>query len=391
MRAFLAVFILCCIQNSALRIAWTPSTTPSKTSQWRGQGLGRLSAMTSSSTYPELERALLREYSTFFAPMERRFYEDDVSFVDPLTSFTGIDKYQNNVDMLAGRSTLGRLLFKDASIALHKVTTVAPNKIQTRWTLQFTIKFLPWQPRPRFTGVSIYTINAATGKVQGQEDYWDAINLSRGEYKAVPFSQGLQYFLAGLSGDQTAEMAAPELPFELLRRAASYEIRRYPEILTAETLYDQRPEGYDRLGSYAGGSNVLDVRIPYFTPTLMFISDNEAKRVKRMTWPVAFDSPINPLPELSFLPEPTIPRVTLHRRPGKVYAVGSFQLPATEVNCRTFFSYLLRDIQADGLKPTQAAIDGEIIVGQFDALFSLNKRRVEVWAEVEDDGGAWSR
>jgi hypothetical protein len=73
-----------------------------------------------------------------------------------------------------------------------------------------------------------------------------------------------------------------------------------------------------------------------------------------------------------------------------VYAVGSFQLPATEVNCRTFHQYLLRDVQADGLKPCQAAVDGAIIVGQFDALFSLNKRRVEVWAEIEDTGGLWS-
>jgi hypothetical protein len=110
-----------------------------------------------------------------------------------------------------------------------------------------------------------------------------------------------------------------------------------------------------------------------------------------MTWPLAFESPISPLPELSTLPEPTIPRVTLQQRPGITYAVGSFQLPATEVNCRTFFSYLLRDMQSDGIKPTARAIEGgEIIVGQFDALFSLNKRRVEVWAEVEDDGGLWS-
>jgi hypothetical protein len=137
---------------------------------------------------------------------------------------------------------------------------------------------------------------------------------------------------------------------------------------------------------------VRDERVKFFAPTLMFISDDKktGSRRKKMTWPLAFDSPINPLPEPSTLPEPTVPRITLQRRPGKLYAIGAFQLPATEVNCRTFTSYLLRDMQADGLKPVPEALDGDIIVGQFDALFSLNKRRVEVWAEIENDGAMWS-
>jgi len=351
-----------------------------------------MSAMPPLATYPELERALQCEYATFFSPMERRFYDDGVAFVDPLTSFAGVDKYQNNVDMLAGRTALGSILFKDASIALHKITTLEPNKVQTRWTLQFTIKLLPWQPRPRFTGVSVYTLDPKTGKVLRQDDYWDSVNLEKGEYKTRPFSQGLNDFFTCLSGDQGAEMAAPELPFELLRRASAYEVRRYPKTLTAETDYDQRPEGYDRLGSYAGGSNAREERVAFFSPTLMFISDDAAsgKRQKRMMWPLAFESPISPLPDLSSLPEPTIPRVSLQQRPGKVYAIGSFQLPATEVNCRTFTSYLLRDMQADGLRPSKAALNGDIILGQFNALFSLNKRRVEVFVEVEDDGGLWS-
>lgn len=338
-----------------------------------------------ASQYPELERVLQREYASFFSPMERKFYDNDVVFIDPLTSFTGIDKYQNNVDMLAGRTSLGSLLFKESSIALHKITSLGPNQIQTRWTLQFTVKIIPWQPRPKFTGVSIYTINPASGKISKQDDYWDSVNLIKGEYKPVPFTQGLQDFFSRLSNDGGAEMAAPELPFELLRRGKDYEIRRYPKTLTAETLYDQRPEGYDRLGSYAGGSNEKEERLQFFSPTLMFISDEQGKREKRMTWPLKFELPGQSLPDPSVLPAPTIPRVTLQTRPGKVYAVGSFQMPATEVNVRTFTSYLIRDLQADGLRATKGALNGDCIVGQFDALFSLNKRRNEVWVEIEDD------
>ena len=41
-------------------------------------------------------------------------------------------------------------------------------------------------------------------------------------------------------------MIAPELPYELLRRGKRYEVRRYPSIISAETSYEQRPQGYDR-------------------------------------------------------------------------------------------------------------------------------------------------
>lgn len=378
----LALLVVFWIEGTAFR-----RTSCSCSSSSSKGGVVRLGAQGTVSSFPELERALIREYASFFAPMERKFYEQDVTFVDPLTSFTGIDKYQANVDMLAGRSALGKLLFKDASIVLHKISTAGlrENQFQTRWTLQFSVKFLPWQPRPRFTGVSVYTINPGSGKVMRQDDFWDSINLQGGEYKAVGFMQGLNDFLSALDKQDGAEMAAPELPYELLRRAATYEIRRYPKILSAETIYDQRPEGYDRLGSYAGGSNVRDERVKYYSPTLMFINDSkEGKREKKMVWPLDFELPGKTLPEPSSLPEPTIPRVTIGSLPGKTFAVTRFTRAATEVNVRGFTGLLLKDIQADGLRATKAATeDGECIVGQFDALFSLNKRRNEAWAEIE--------
>ena len=50
-----------------------------------------------------IAKILRREYATFFAPMDRQIYEDDVRFSDPLINFSGVDAYQRNVDMLAGR------------------------------------------------------------------------------------------------------------------------------------------------------------------------------------------------------------------------------------------------------------------------------------------------
>ena len=330
-----------------------------------------------------LEKCLYREYASFFSPMEKEYYSQDVVFVDPLTSFTGIDKYKNNVDMLAGKTPLGALLFKDASINLHNIERLSDGKVQTRWTLRVTAKLLPWQPTARFTGVSIYTLDDA-GRVSRQEDYWDSINLVSGSYKAVGFLDGLGDFLDQLKNDGGADMAAPELPYELLRRAKRYEVRRYPETTVAETLYDQRPEGYDRLGSFAGGSNEKSAKLQFFSPTLMTVNDADGKRSKVMSWPLAFAPPGGTAPEPSSIPSPTISKVNIKNMPSAVFAVSRFEIAATEPVVRGYTKQLLQDLSMDGLVASETAkLGNQYIVGQYDALFSLNKRRVEVWVKLE--------
>lgn len=48
----------------------------------------------------KLKMVLEREYVSFFDPMERSWYAKDVSFDDPMTSLSGVDAYQGNVDMV---------------------------------------------------------------------------------------------------------------------------------------------------------------------------------------------------------------------------------------------------------------------------------------------------
>lgn len=339
-------------------------------------------------TYPELEKTLKREYASFFDPMVKEFYSPNVEFIDPLNKFAGIDKYQGNVDLLAGRTGLGGFLFKDASINLHNIEQLNDNQIQTRWTLQVTVKFLPWTPRPRFSGVSIYTLDR-NGIVQKQEDYWDSINLKEGKYEVVDFKTGLFDFIAQIKQESSAEMSAPELPYELLRRAERYEIRRYPATLNIQTKYDQRPEGYDRLGSYAGGSNVDAKRLTFFSPTLMRITGEKEKgRKKLMTWPMKFIMPGGDPTELDskILPESTITSIKFINADERVVAVTRFSVAATEPVVRGYTKQLINDVKRDGLTvdPAAEGDDGDCIVGQFDALFSLNKRRNEVWVDIND-------
>jgi hypothetical protein len=336
-----------------------------------------------TTEWPELERCLYKEYTSFFTTLDESFYLKDVGFLDPITKFTGIDKYKNNIDMIAGRTSLGKILFEDASIVLHNIEQTGKLEIQTRWTLQVTFKAFPWKPRPKFTGISVYTLTA-DGKVARQDDYWDSINLKGGKYSAVGIANGLKDLANQLKQEASAEMSAPEMPYELLRRAARYEVRRYPSSLVAETVYDQRPEGYDRLGSYAGGSNVGDKKVQYFSPTLMRIKDIEGTRTKIMSWPLQYSFPGKALPDISTIPEPTIPRVKISERPGLVVAVTRFELAATEPVVRGFTGQLLGDVKEDGMIATAECQTGDCIVGQFDAIFSLNKRRNEVWVELEE-------
>ena len=66
----------------------------------------------------------------------------------PPKHHTGVDAYQRNVDMLGGRTLMGKALFADAGIVLHTIEELAPKRLQTRWTLRIRAKvyrhFLCW-------------------------------------------------------------------------------------------------------------------------------------------------------------------------------------------------------------------------------------------------------
>jgi hypothetical protein len=155
-----------------------------------------------------------------------------VSFLDPLNDLEGLEAYRTNVDMLGGRTLLGRLLFQDASIVLHSIEDIDDRTLQTRWTLQVRFKILPWRPLAQFSGISIYDLGA-DGRVLRQTDYWDSINLSEGRYTSVPKLLGATDFIKQIL-PRPLRGVRNALPFKLLRRAASYEVREYPALMAVE-------------------------------------------------------------------------------------------------------------------------------------------------------------
>ena len=359
-----------------------------------------------STNVKELKKVLAREYTTFFNPMFTEYYASDVTFDDPMTSFSGVGAYQNNVDMLASRTLMGKFLFEDAGIVLHSVKGGAVNystgeidEIVTRWTLRLTAKVLPWKPTARFSGVSVYKVKQNSSSevgvsIVGQMDYWDSINIIPGsdhielqdQYRAVEKSKGISDFLNQLSpGGFQAQAAAPELPYQLLRRGNGYEVRRYPAYSGAKLPYRRRDEGFGSLGAFTKGMSPL-------SPAIMEVKTDDVSD-KFMLWPLGFQQPgelSTPVPmeasEKAGQGQWRTMRVEI--TPSKVVAVKEFSDASMEPVVRKADRELRADLKRDGLVPNQNS-EELIRFAQYDAVFSMGKRRGEVWVDLVEGGHPW--
>jgi len=319
-----------------------------------------------------------------------------VAFIDPLNNLSGVTAYKNNVDMLAGRTALGRVLFDDAGISLHSVTGGSVGEdgksvenIVTRWTLRVTVKILPWKPTARFTGISVYEVTPASDggvTITGQKDYWDSINLKgdgSGEYDVVDKGVAVSDFLEQLKpGGFEASQAGAEVPYELLRRGNGYEVRRYPEMALVSLPYTRRDEGFGSLGAFTRGLEPL-------SPAIMTVPSSRTSD-KFMSWPLSYTSPLEPYS----IPPDAIEKagqgqwrtVSVSTTPPRVVAVREFNDASMEPVVRKADRELRGLLERDGLKPKG---EGDIVFAQYDAVFSMGKRRGEAWIELEEEGHPW--
>lgn len=315
----------------------------------------------------DVMKCLSREYRNFFAPLEAEYYSTSVTFDDPLNSLSGLKAYRDNVDMLAGRTAFGGVLFSDAAINLHDVRELDSGQLQTRWTLRVCFSALPWAPTARFTGISLYDLDEEN-KIRGQTDYWDSIDLKKGSYARSSKADAASDFAGQLSPfySSASPQSEGELPYELLRRA-DYQVRRYPAVSVAEVAYDVRPEGYDMLGSYTGGFNEADARMTPFLPSIITVP-RSGGGAKTMTWPVA-------------LAEDELPgsRVVKTRRARELtVACLVFPQAATQDAVQYWAGELEKKLAADGLTGAPGH-DDNYVLAQYDAIFSVGDRRNEVW------------
>lgn len=347
----------------------------------------------------KLKNVLEREYVSFFDPMQKEYYSQDVSFDDPMTSLSGVNSYQNNVDMLASRTLLGKFLFEDAGIVLHSITggdVGADGNISniiTRWTLRVTAKVLPWKPTARFSGISVYEVSTGGSEgvlVDRQTDYWDSVNLrpnSGGQYQKVEKSLAIKDFLGQVKPDNAMAIAAgPEVPYQLLRRGDGYEVRRYPAYTVAKIPYDRRDEGYDILATITQGANPL-------APSLQQVPNRDGDE-KTMAWPLTFAAPGQVSPPavnkavLDRVKDPLWSVCLVETIPSKVVAVANYADASVAPIVRKADKQLRDACKRDGLHVAPETADF-VRFAQYDAIYSLGKRRGEVWIELEDGGHPW--
>ncbi|HEY9880228.1 MAG TPA: DUF2358 domain-containing protein [Leptolyngbyaceae cyanobacterium] len=110
-----------------------------------------------------------QDYQRFPADQTYDLYAKDVYFKDPLTQFWGIDRYRQMIGFI-------ERWFQNIQLDLHKIEQVAPDRIETRWTLSWTAP-VPWQPRMSIPGWSELRLNSA-GEICAHIDYWDCSRLS---------------------------------------------------------------------------------------------------------------------------------------------------------------------------------------------------------------------
>ena len=332
--------------------------------------------------------ALKQEYESFFKPMKDQIYDPDFQFLDPLTTYTGRQAHKNNVEMLSGSSAIGRILFSDCSLVMHDASSDSgSNSLTTRWTLGFRFNLLPWKPMAQFTGVSEYTLDG-NARLLRQQDFWDSVNLEAGgEYASKSKLGALLDLLQQFAPGEQSALAASEreLPYQLLRRARKYEVRRYPQHIAVETEYDRRVDAFGTLGAYTGGANEASTQLVPYVPALMSIPRaGDSKGAKVMRWPM-----LVPAVERDAAPPPRPSGrldgfASLAPHPTQVVAVLSFSDPTTEPTVRGYATYLRSLVEQDGLSVDEDFESGAFRLAQYDALNSFKTRRSEVWIPLRD-------
>jgi len=331
-----------------------------------------------------LRKIIAKEYSTFFQPIYPEYYSPTVSFTDPMVSFTGLSKYESNIATIGGRNLLGSLLFgpSDSRIILHTITggdvTSASSSspsftdIVTRWTLTATFK--PTQSRIIFTGISTYNVKLQNDKVivSDQLDSWDSINLQPGgTYLPVSTLSGIKDFVdqAFVKGP-SQKVSDSEIPYLTVRRAKDYTVRKYPASTWIQIPYDRREEGYEKLGRVVKGYENKVLK-----PCRFDINDKNSDS-KIMSWCIGYgDDPSIPPSIQTSLQSFS---ATIQTSPERTVAV--LNIPeATPNTVKTAEQQLIKYLETDGLTPSPSS---SLVFAQYDEVFKMGKRRVEVWKDV---------
>jgi len=306
-------------------------------------------------------------------------YSPNVEFKDPLASYTGIDTYKKALTLLKDSQISNNVRFET-----HDVSIAAKGLVRARWTLSAECPLLPWKPRVVFTGVSIYTLNAA-GKVIKHVDVWDSCD--EGE---LPFIGGLRDILLGGAGLWRAQ-PNPDYylpPSVTLYRGKEYELRRLEDYKTVEMDYVTMPRSSKlaavrALNEYWGGANADQCTLPPSQPTLVVVEEPTLQSTKAISCFLPFDlaqgskSPPAPSEEVRSL--------RFGQKQGRIYAVKRINNEPDPldgwVSTEAVFGVrqkLLRELKQDGIKAPE-----RFSIARYAQVYGDGENIYELWVPIE--------
>lgn len=127
-------------------------------------------------------------------------------------------------------------------------------------------------------------------------------------------------------------------------------------------------------------------------PAIMSVLEDSTKS---MTWPLAYAAPGQSNP-------PEVPKALekmkdqrfqalkceVETLPSQVIAVGSFADASVEPVVRKADRLLRQVLERDGLQ-VEPSSEAQVTFAQYDAIYSMGKRRGEVWIPLKDGGHPW--
>ncbi|KAM1892804.1 hypothetical protein ACFX15_035320 [Malus domestica] len=101
-------------------------------------------------------RTLREDVPLIFAKdLNYDIYRDDITFMDPLNTFTGIENYKLIFWALRFH---GKILFRDISLEVYRIWQPSENVILIRWNMK-GVPRVPWEAKGQFQGTSRYKLD----------------------------------------------------------------------------------------------------------------------------------------------------------------------------------------------------------------------------------------
>ena len=138
---------------------------------------------------------------------------------------------------------------------------------------------------------------------------------------------------------------------------------------------------------------ILCLGMTPLAPAIMAVADDSSKV---MSWPLNFVAPGQTSPPDASKAEAKLEqdqryqalKCEVETLPGQVVAVGSFSDASVEPVVRKADRALREVLERDGLQVVPES-KSKVVFAQYDAIFSMGKRRGEVWIPLQDGGHPW--